>query len=150
MRKVNKDEDCETYKNKDTFRDNLPWDEKRVTYISSRWDVTRNCARTLILKELGKSNKEISNMLYVSKGTVSKYVKELCDKIHVDCVMGIKYKRFKGIKFDVWGRGKAEPIKVTKCKEEVDPEFLPQEKPVNRGTDITDIPKELISLNIDV
>lgn len=148
--KVNADENCDDYESEAAFREALPWDEERVTYISTRWDVSRNCARALILSELEKSTKEIASLLYVTESTVKGYIEELCDKIHVDVVMGISYKRWNGKKYDVWGKGKAEPIPVTESKEQLDPEFRPQETPRNKGIPLSEIPKDLITLDVNV
>lgn len=147
--KVNADESCDNYTTDAELRAALPWDEERVTYISERWDVSRNCARTLILKEVGKSTREIANLLYLTESTVKGYVDELCDKIHINVVMPISYKRSKGQKFDVWGKGQSDEIRVTDRKEQIDSKFREPERPRNKGTPIDQIPKELITLDVE-
>ena len=146
FRKVNDDERCDNYNDVDTFREALPWDEERVTYISLRWDVTRNAARTLILKEVGKSTKDIARLLYVTQSTVQGYVDELCDKIHVNVVMEISYKRWKGCKYDVWGRGEPDEVRYSPDYVDVSPKRDKRDLPVNKGCDLEDIPTDLITI----
>lgn len=146
LTQVNSDSSCPDFENESALREALPWDSERVTYISTRWGVTRNCARTLILKEVGTSINEISELLYVTESTVSKYVNELCDKISVNAVMHISYKTAKGLKYDVWGSGEAEPIHVTESKEQLDPRYKEREHELNRGVDLSEIDNELITV----
>ena len=146
MRKVNSDETCDNYDSIDTFRQTLPWNEDRVTYIASRWDVTRNCARTLILKEIGKSVPEIADLLYLTRSTIKKYINELADKISIEVVMHISHKRAIGKKFDVWGEGEADPIPVTDSSNQFGPTFSEPELPLNKGVSLEEIDDHLITI----
>lgn len=146
MKKVNSDETCDNYNNIDTFRASLPWNEERVTYITSRWSVTRNCARTLILKEIGKSVREIADLLYLTRSTIKKYINELADKISIEVVMHISHKRAIGKKFDVWGEGETDPIDVTQSSNQFGPRFNERETPLNRGVELEEIDDYLITI----
>jgi hypothetical protein len=145
MRKVNADESCDNYESLEGFRAALPWDEDRVTYIAERWDVSRNCARSLILSELGKNLKEIASLLYVTKGTAAKYQDELMEKIHVDVVMPIQYKRQRNIKFDVWGD--LDDARATESPDEIDNKFLDTDPSFNKGSSLEEIDNEHITIN---
>lgn len=142
MRKVNSDPQLPDFGNVSEFRQALPWDENRVRYISNRWDVSRNCARTLLLCELSCSVSDISDMLYVNSGTVNKYINELADKINVNALMPIRYKYEKGYKFDVWSGDSDQTVNYSGDVIDYDSINLP----ISRGADITDIDVSLITL----
>jgi hypothetical protein len=146
LNQVNSDNSCPDFESKSAFREALPWDCERVTYISTRWNVTRNAARTLILKEVGTHVEEIAAMLYVTKDTVKKYINELCDKIHVNVIMPIEYKTQKGQKFDVWGSGEADPITVTESDKQLDPDYSERDCELNKGIEFHEIDTDLITL----
>jgi DNA-binding CsgD family transcriptional regulator len=142
MRKVNSDPECPDFEDVSMFRQALPWDENRVSYISNRWDVSRNCARALLLCELSCSASDISGILGVNTGTVSKYINELADKIHVNALMPIKYKYENGYKFDVWSGDSEQTVDYTGDVIDYDAINLP----INRGADMKDIDVSLITL----
>ena len=148
------------------------FDEYRTAYIAARWDVPENAAKALQLFEIGFTISGASKHLPVTEGTVSKYHSTLMDKIHPNIVFSLGGKGRDG-NFDVWGKrsearhfkewakgeghahgveakASAENAQATDRKEQIDPKFRERELPLNKGGSLKDIPKELITLDVNV
>lgn len=141
------------------------FDEYRVGYVSTRWNVSHNCARALQLFELGFTTSGAATVLDVTEGTTRSYMSELCDKISDDVVWSVggdKPRR------DVWGEGgtghahgerdgsakrsREQSVQATTSKEQIDAKFREREIPLNKGIEFEEIPKDLITIapNVDV
>lgn len=140
----------------------LSLDAYRTGYISERWSVSDNVAKALQLFEIGFSASGVAKHLSVTEATIKKYKGEMVDTIHENAPMPVGTKGRDG-SLDVWGDRSVtqfsgeqkltyadgvahaqERDDRTTPQEKLDKHFHNQERPVNRGTDISDIPKELI------
>lgn len=137
------------------------FDEYRTGYISTRWNVSDNCARALQLFEIGFTISGAAKNLGVTESTVAKYHKEIAETIHPDALLTVGGAGRDGT-LDVWGNRQVEDMSevgydegVADAKsvdervtpeEEIDPEFRSPELPRNKGVSIFDIPDELITI----
>ena len=135
------------------------FDEYRTGYISERWSVSDNAAKALQLFEIGYTSSGAAKHLPVTESTVVNYKQELMEKIDPTVVMPIAGHGRDG-SLDVWGSraiadygklgysdGVADAQSVdtrTAPKETIAPNMREREREINRGADITEIPKDLI------
>jgi len=79
---------------------NIKLDEYRTGYISTRHDVSDNCARALQLFEIGYTQRAAADILDLNEGTVKRYAKKLQAYIGWDVVATISPMK---PRYDVWG-----------------------------------------------
>lgn len=128
------------------MKDDTPtFDKERTEYVSERWDVSANCARALQLFEIGYSTSGAASVLGVTEGTAKSYKRTLEETINPRVTETVTSEK---PKFDVFGRGDpdVQSIKrrVTKSRDEIDPEFRERERPLAKGNPVSELPKALI------
>lgn len=120
---------------------------ERIDFLTTNYDLSENNAKALILTELGYSHSGIASKLGVTSGTAKKYLRQLEDEIgeYVTQTLPkpVRYPTFPGDKPSSETRYAGDVIDYA-------PEFSERERPLNKGLPLSEIPKDLLNLNIEV
>lgn len=137
-------------------------DEYRTGYIAETHNVSDNAARALQLFEAGLTVSGVSKVLDVGESTAKKYRQELESSINERVTETVTKSK---PRFDVYGERNIEDygnltyedgvsdagtdsVQVTDRKEQVDPQFRERETPLNKGVPLSEIPSELITIEV--
>jgi|APHM01.1.fsa_nt_gi hypothetical protein len=119
--------------------------QERIDFLTENYEqVNENCAKALILTEIGFSSSGIATKLGVTDSTAKKYLNRLEDDIGEYVTQALP----KPVRYPTYpGDTPKDEVRYSPDTVELSPEFKDRERPINRGCDIEDIPTELISID---
>lgn len=121
--------------------------KERVAFLVTAYSLSENNAKALLLAEFGYSSSGIAQVLDVSESTAKGYLKTL-----EECIgEGVTESLPKSRRYPTFP-GDTPKGDVEYAGDYVDysPHFSKRQRPINRGRPITEIPKELISIDVKV
>lgn len=120
---------------------------ERVDFLTTNYDLSENNAKALILTELGYSHSGIASKLGVTSGTAKKYLRTLEDEIGEYVTQTLP----KPVRYPTFP-GDTPTSEVEYAGDHIDysPEFSEREKPLNKGLPLSEIPAELITLDLNI
>jgi|APHM01.1.fsa_nt_gi hypothetical protein len=121
--------------------------EERIEFLTENYEqIHTNCAKALILSELGFSSNGIAKKLGVTTGTAKKYLRQLENSIGKGVTETMpkqgSYATYPG------DEPNNEPIRSDEVID-LSPQFKDRECGINRGCEIEDIDKRLIHVTTE-
>lgn len=115
---------------------------ERIDFLTANYDLTQKNALALILTELGFSHSGIASKLDVTESTARKYLRQLEDEIGEYVTQSFP----KPVRYPTFPGDTVEEPEYAGDYVEYEPEFQDQEKPVNKGESLEEIPDHLITI----
>ena len=122
--------------------------KERVEWLTDNYDLSERNAWALLLAELGYSSSGIAKALNVTEGTAKKYLRKLENQIGEGVTHPVTSNKPRYPVFP--GDTPKSEVRYSPDHVELEPEFKERELPLNRGCDIEEIPKELITIDVEV
>jgi predicted transcriptional regulator len=117
---------------------------ERIDFLTANYDLSENNAKALILTELGFSHSGIASKLGVTDSTARKYLRQLEDEIGEYVTQTLP----KPVRYPTFPDSTPkDEVRYSGDVVELSPEFKEQERPVNKGMPLDEIPPELISIS---
>ena len=117
--------------------------EERVDFLTETYDISDNCAKALLLSEMGFSHSGIASKLGLASSTVQSYLNELEEKIG----QGVTESVPKSVRYPTYpGDTPKSEVPYSADHIEVRDSMEDRDVPVNKGCDFEDIPTELINI----
>jgi hypothetical protein len=115
---------------------------ERVAFLTENYDINENCAKALILSEMGFSSNGIAKVLQVTTSTSRKYLKQLENEIGENVTEALP----KSVRYPTFPGDTVEDPEYAGDHIEYEPQFKDQELPVNKGKSLEEIDNDLITI----
>lgn len=120
---------------------------ERVTFLCETYDISENCAKALLLSEIGFSHSGIANKLGVTSGTAKSYLSQLQDKIG----KGVTESVPKSVRYPTFpGDTPKSEVRYSGDYVNISDKMDDRDLPLNRGVPLSEIPAELITLDLNI
>jgi hypothetical protein len=118
---------------------------ERVDFLTENYDLSERNAKALFLAELGFSHSGIASKLGVTDSTARKYLRNLESEIGEYVTQTLP----KPVRYPTFPGDSVEDPEYAGDFIDYDADFRDRERPLNRGADIEEIPKELITVRTE-